>query len=40
MQVARGSAVSDADGARQATILFPPSPTATMVLPDGDHPAV
>ena len=35
MQVARGSAVSDADGARQATILFPPGTTATMVLPDG-----
>ena len=35
MLVARGSAVSDADGARRATILFPPGTTATMVLPDG-----
>ena len=35
MQVARGSPVSDADGARQATLLFPQGTTATMVLPDG-----
>ena len=35
IQVARGNPVSDADGARRATILFPPGTTATMVLPDG-----
>ncbi len=35
IQVARGNPVSDADGARQATILFPPGTTATMVLPNG-----
>ena len=34
MQVARGSAMSDADGTRQATVLFPAGTTATMVLPD------
>lgn len=39
MQTARGSAVTDADGARRATILFPPGTSATMVLPDGTtHP--
>lgn len=35
MQTARGSAVSDADGARQATILFPAGTTATLVLANG-----
>jgi RHS repeat-associated protein len=35
MQAARGSPVSDADGARQATILFPPGTTVTMTLPNG-----
>lgn len=35
MQTARGSTVSDADGARRATILFPSGTTATMLLPDG-----
>lgn len=35
MQTARGSTVSDADGARRATILFPAGTTATIVLPDG-----
>ena len=35
LQVARGSVMSDADGARQATILFPQGTTATLVLPDG-----
>ena len=35
IETARGSAVSDADGARRATILFPPGTTAEMVLPDG-----
>jgi RHS repeat-associated protein len=34
-QTARGSAVTDADGTRQATLVFAPSTTATMVLPDG-----
>ncbi len=35
MQVARGSSVTDADGTRQATLLFPQGTTATMFLPDG-----
>ncbi|MBL0122657.1 MAG: hypothetical protein IPP88_07950 [Betaproteobacteria bacterium] len=35
MQTARGNPVSDADGTRQATILFPPNTTATMVLANG-----
>lgn len=35
LQVAQGSRVSDADGSRQATILFPQGTTAEMVLPDG-----
>ena len=35
MQVAQGSTMSDADGARRATILFPQGTTATMVLPNG-----
>ena len=34
-QVARGNPVTDADGLRQATVLFPAGNTATMVLPDG-----
>jgi RHS repeat-associated protein len=34
-QVARGSPVVDPDGARQATAMFAPGTTATMVLPDG-----
>lgn len=34
-QVARGSVVTDEDGARQATILFPRGTTAEMVMPDG-----
>jgi RHS repeat-associated protein len=34
-QVARGNIQTDADGARQATVLFPQGTTATMVLPDG-----
>lgn len=34
MQVARGSAMSDSDGTRQATVLFPAGTTATMVMPD------
>src|SRR5262249_2353184 len=35
VQAARGSAVADADGARQATVLFPSGTQATMTLPDG-----
>ncbi|AKT39533.1 RHS repeat-associated core domain-containing protein [Chondromyces crocatus] len=32
---ARGSVVTDADGTRQATVLFPPGTTADLLLPDG-----
>jgi RHS repeat-associated protein len=35
VQVARGSVVTDADGARQASVLFTPGTAATMKLPDG-----
>ncbi len=35
MQVARGSVVTDADGTRQATVLFPAGTTAELVMPDG-----
>ncbi|PYN96669.1 MAG: hypothetical protein DMD91_20675, partial [Candidatus Rokuibacteriota bacterium] len=35
IQLARGSAVTDADGARQATLLFAPGTQATMTLPGG-----
>lgn len=35
MQVAQGNPVTDADGTRQATVLFPSGTTATMVMPDG-----
>lgn len=35
MQVARGNVVTDDDGTRQATLLFPPGTQATMTLPDG-----
>ena len=35
MQVAQGSLVSDANGPRQATVLFPQGTQAEMVLPDG-----
>ncbi|MEQ8280835.1 MAG: RHS repeat-associated core domain-containing protein [Deltaproteobacteria bacterium] len=34
-QVAQGSQVVDADGARRGTILFPQGLSATMVMPDG-----
>src|SRR5262249_26960439 len=34
IQVARGSAVTDGDGARQATLFFAHGTQATMVLPD------
>ena len=33
--VARGSVMADADGARQATILFPRGTSANLILPDG-----
>jgi RHS repeat-associated protein len=35
MQVARGSAVTDADGSRRTTLLFPAGTTASLVMPDG-----
>ncbi|MEO5371598.1 MAG: hypothetical protein H7833_16130 [Magnetococcus sp. DMHC-1] len=35
LQTARGGVVTDADGARQATMLFPEGVTAEMVMPDG-----
>lgn len=34
-QVARGEVAEDADGQRQATLLFPKGTTAEMTLPDG-----
>jgi hypothetical protein len=40
MQVAQGSPVTDADGARQATLLFPQGVQATMTLPDGTTQAL
>ncbi|MDP9353164.1 MAG: Ig-like domain-containing protein, partial [Chloroflexota bacterium] len=35
MQVAQSNPVTDADGTRQATLLFPQDTTAEMTLPDG-----
>jgi len=35
LRVARGSAVTDTDGTRRATVLFPPGTEARMILPDG-----
>jgi len=35
IQVARGNAVTDDDGTRQATVFFPQGTQATMMLPDG-----
>ena len=40
MQVHRGSVASDADGSRQATVLFPGGTTAAMVMPDGSMQAL
>jgi hypothetical protein len=40
MKTARGSPESDADGARQATILFPEGTTASMTLPGGGTQAL
>jgi RHS repeat-associated protein len=34
-QVARGSLVTDADGSRQATLIFQAATQATMIMPDG-----
>jgi RHS repeat-associated protein len=34
-QVAQGSVISDADGVRQATLLFPPGTQAEITLPNG-----
>lgn len=39
-QVARASVQEDADGARQATIVFPASTQAAAVLPDGSEVAL
>ncbi|GAA3400149.1 S-layer homology domain-containing protein [Paenibacillus hodogayensis] len=35
IQAARGTPVTDEDGSRQSTVLFPAGTTATMKLPDG-----
>jgi RHS repeat-associated protein len=40
VKVARGSPASDADGARRATLMFPPGMEATMTLPDGSSRAL
>jgi RHS repeat-associated protein len=37
MLVARGSVVTDDDGSRQATVMFPPGTTAELVLPGGER---
>lgn len=37
VQVARGNAVSDKDGARRSTLLFPAGTAATMKLPNGSE---
>jgi hypothetical protein len=37
LQVARGSVLEDADGARQATLVFPAGTQATAVLADGSE---
>jgi len=39
-QAAQGSLSSDADGSRQATVLFPPGLQASMTLPDGSRQAL
>jgi PKD repeat protein len=40
VQLARGSKVSDDDGARQTTLMFSQGTTAEMVLPDGSTQAL
>ncbi len=37
---ARGSVVTDSDGTRQATVLFMPGTTATLMMPDGTTQSV
>ena len=37
MQVAQGTAVTDSDGTRQATLLLPEGTTAFIVMPDGSQ---
>jgi hypothetical protein len=39
-QVAQGSTVTDGDGDRQATLLFPAGITAELIMPDGSVQAV
>lgn len=39
-QVARGTTVSDSDGARRATLLFQPGTSATLRFPEGQASAV
>ncbi|MGZ8237201.1 MAG: PKD domain-containing protein, partial [Methylobacter sp.] len=39
-QSAQGSVMTDADGSRQATLLFPAGTQATMTLPDGSQQAL
>jgi RHS repeat-associated protein len=40
MQSARGSQVNDADGTRQATLLFPQGTLADLVMPDGSTQSI
>ncbi|MBW2391641.1 MAG: hypothetical protein JRG89_24880, partial [Deltaproteobacteria bacterium] len=40
MQVARGTPVTDADGTRRATLMFPEGMTAELVMPDGSLQAI
>jgi RHS repeat-associated protein len=40
IQVARGSRMTDADGSRQATLLFPQGTQAQLVMPDGTTQAL
>jgi len=40
LQTAQGSPVTDTDGTRQATVLFPAGTTADMVMPDGSTHAL
>jgi len=40
IQVHQGNVVTDADGSRQATLLFSPGTTAQMVMPDGSTQSV
>ncbi|MCH8550945.1 MAG: hypothetical protein LAT62_03345 [Natronospirillum sp.] len=40
LQVAQGSPQTDADGTRQATLLFPEGTQASMTLPDGSSQAL